>query len=366
MALSLAAFPQNGPEGWPGRSSSGMRPSMVRPCRCWAVGVLALAAVLVLPQRSTAQSALPAPLVTNEAENETARSAAMGGALRAWGYGTTAVFLNPANLAEMPVYHIEGIVQLTPEATRQAYGAVIMDSITNRLAGGVSVVGSFVDPDGLDRTTLDVRLALAYPITERLLLGVGGRYMRATQLGNGPLGDSKVSGGLVDGEGRHPFLSTATFDAGLTIKATEGLAISVVGQSLTFLGNGVLPTIVGGGIAYSGSGFTAEVDGLADLDSWGKPTARVMAGGEYLIAGSFPIRAGYRYDQGPDNHALSFGLGYITREFSVEASVRRALDEVGPTNVVVSLAYFLESSGLVKSNRGEPSAASGPKLTGAW
>ncbi len=322
---------------------------MVRPCRCWAAGVIALAVVLVLPQRSTAQSALPAPLVTNEAENETARSAAMGGALRAWGWGTTAVFQNPANLASRPAYHIEGVVQLTPEAARQAYGAVIMDSITNKLAGGVSVVGSFVDPDGLDRTTLDVRVALAYPITERFIMGVGGRYIRATQLGTGPLGDSKVSGGLVDGEGRHPLLATATFDAGLTIKATEGLAISVVGQNLTFLNNGILPTTVGGGIGYSASGFTAEVDGLADLNSWGKPTARVMAGGEYLIAGSFPIRVGYRYDQGADNHSVSAGFGYITREFSIEASVRRAVEEQGPTTVVIGLAYFLESSGLVKS-----------------
>ena len=34
---------------------------------------------------------------------------------------------------------------------------------------------------------------------------------------------------------------------------------------------------------------------------------------------------GYRYDQGPDMHFLSAGLGYIAKEFSVEASVRRGL-----------------------------------------
>ncbi len=288
----------------------------------------------------------------------------MGGAARAWGWGTTAVFQNPANLAERPAYHIEGIVQLTPEAARQAYGAVIMDSITNKLAGGVSVIGSFVDPDGLDRTTLDVRIGIAYPITDRFLVGLGGRYVRATQLGTGPLGDSKVSGGLVDGEGRHPFVATATFDAGITIRATEGLSISVVGQNLTFVSNGVLPTIVGGGIGYSSSGFTIEVDGLADLHSWGAPTARIMAGGEYLIAGQFPLRAGYRYDQGADDHSVTAGFGYITREFSIEAAVRRALEERGPTTVVVSLAYFLESSGLVRQNSSLPAAARGTSLAG--
>lgn len=323
---------------------------MGRPYRWWCAGVLTLAAVLIVPQRATAQSSLPAPLRTNLGENETARSAAFGGAMRAWGWGTTAMFLNPANLAEERAYHLEGVVQLTPEAARQAYGAVIMDSITNKLAGGVAVVGSFVDPDGIDRTTLDVRVGLSYPISDRFLLGLAGRYIRATQLGTGPLGNSKLSGGLMDVEGRFPFVSTATFDAGLTVKVTEGLAISVLGTSLTYPNNGVLPTTVGGGIGYSGSGFTIEVDGLADLTTWGKPTARVMAGAEYVIRESFPLRAGYRFDQGADQHSLSAGIGYVTREFSVEASVRRALDEQGPTSVVLGLAYFLESSGLVKSS----------------
>lgn len=322
---------------------------MRRPCRWWCAGVLTLAAVLIVPQRATAQSPLPAPLRTNEGENETARSAALGGAMRAWGSGTAAMFLNPANLAEVPAYHIEGVAQLTPEAARQAYGAVIMDSITNKLAGGVAVVGSFVDPDGLDRTTLDVRVGLSYPISDRFLLGVAGRYVRATQLGAGPLGASKFSGGLVDGEGRFPFVATGTFDAGLTIKLTQSLALSVLGTGLTYPNNGVLPTTVGGGIGYSGSGFTLEADGVADLTTWGQPTARAMAGAEYVVADRFPIRLGYRYDQGADQHSVSGGLGYVTREFSVEASVRRAIDEVGPTTVVIGLAYYLESSGLVKS-----------------
>ncbi len=322
---------------------------MHRPSRCWFVGLLALAAVLVFSQRSTAQSKLPAPLTTNEGDNETARSAGMAGGLRAWGSGTSAMFLNPANLAEAQAYHLEGIVQLTPEASRQAYGAAIMDSITNRLAGGVSFVGSFIDPDGLNRQSMDGRISLAYPISDRFLIGLGGRYFRGTQLGTGPFGNSKFSGGLVDGTGgRSPFVETVTFDAGVTLKPTEALAISLVGQNLTFPNNGVLPTILGGGIGYAASGFTIEVDGLADLNSWGTPTARVLGGAEYLVGGIVPLRAGYRFDQGAEQHSLSFGVGYVSREFSIEAAVRRAIDDRGPTTVVIGLAYFLESSGLIK------------------
>jgi hypothetical protein len=288
-------------------------------------------------------------LTTNEGENETARSAALGGAVRGWGSGTTSIFYNPANLAEAQAYHLEGIVQLTPEASRQAYGAAIMDSITNRLAGGVAFVGSFIDPDGLNRQTMDGRLALAYPISDKFLVGLGGRYFRGTQLGTGPFGNSKFSGGLVDGTGgRSPFVETFTFDAGITLRATEGLSISAVGQNLTFANNGVLPTLLGGGIGYTASGFLLEVDGLADMNSWGKPTARVMAGAEYLIAGMLPLRVGYRFDQGAEQHSVSVGFGYVSREFSIEGAVRRAIDDRGPTTVVLGLAYFLESSGLIK------------------
>lgn len=325
-----------------------MRRSMHRLSRRWIAGFLALASAFTVTARSAAQSKLPPPLTTNEGDTETARSAGMNGAARAWGSGTSAMFYNPANLAETRAYHLEGIVQITPEAARQAYGAVIMDSITNRLAGGVSFVASFIDPDGMNRQSLDGRLSLGYPITDRFLVGLGGRYYRGTQLGVGPFGESAFSGGLADGTTRKPFLETFTFDAGLTIRATDGLAISVVGQNLTFLNNGVLPAIVGGGIGYAASGFTIEIDGLADLNSWGKPTARVMGGAEYAIAGVVPIRAGYRYDQGAEQHVLSFGLGYNSREFGIDAAVRRALDERGPTTVVIGLAYYLEASGLMK------------------
>lgn len=321
---------------------------MQRPPFRWIAGVLALAAAITVTAESAAQSKLPTPLTTNEGDTETARSAGMNGAARAWGSGTSAMFYNPANLAETQAYHLEGIVQLTPEAARQAYGAAIMDSITNRLAGGVSFVASFLDPDGLNRQSLDGRLGLGYPITDRFLVGIGGRYYRGTQLGVGPFGESAFSGGLSDGTTRKPFLETFTFDAGLTIRPTEGLALSVVGQNLTFMNNGVLPALLGGGIGYATNGFTIEVDGLADLNSWGRPTARVMAGAEYLIAGMVPVRAGYRYDEGAAQHVLSAGLGYTSREFGIEASVRRALEERGPTTVVIGLAYYLESSGLVK------------------
>jgi hypothetical protein len=293
-------------------------------------------------------TSLPLPLAWNYGEHDTTRSLALGGAVKALGSGTTAVLTNPANLTLTRAYHIEALAQLTPEASRQVYGGAIMDSLTGKLAGGVGVFGGFMDPQGVDRSSIDVRLALSYGLGDRVFLGLGGRYLKLNQGGIGPFGDSPVSGGLKNADGaRGPVFENITFDAGLTLRATEGLHIGVHGQNLTFAGHGFLPSTVGGGIGYGTKDFSLEVDGVADFHSYQSIAARVMAGGEYLIAGHVPLRAGYRWDQGADMHFASLGLGYVAREFSVEVSARRGIADVAPTQIVVGLAYFLESSGLL-------------------
>ena len=274
----------------------------------------------------------------------------MGGALRAAGNGTTAPFLNPANLALTRVYHIEAMGQLTPEYGRQVYGGAIVDSTTSKVAGGVAVTGGFLDPKGPDRSWLDVRLALALPIGENFFIGLGGRYLKLTENGDGPLGKSKVSGGLKDPSGgRFALVNIPTFDAGLTVKAGDIVYIGLSGQNLTFPSNSYLSTKIGGGVAVATKDFTIEADGVADLNSYKNPTARVMAGGEYLLIDHIPLRLGYRFDQGAKSHALSGGVGYTSREFSIEASVRRTLVGPNATMIFFGVAYFLESSGLTKT-----------------
>lgn len=302
---------------------------------------------------------LPPQLAYAYGENETPRAAAFGGALRALGNGTSSIFLNPSAMVETRLYHIEALAQWAPEAGRQVYGGVVVDSVTGPLAGAISLVGGFVDmgSGGLQRSYLDARVALAYPLSDRLFVGLGGRYAKITQdgtLGQGGFGDSPFSGGLLEDpknpdEGRSAFVDTFTFDAAITVKATDSIYIAAVGQNLTFPDNGLLPTTVGGGVGIGTRDFSIEVDGLADLHSYTDATARIMAGGEYLVADHVPLRAGYRFDQGAGQHALSFGAGYIGTQFSIEATVRRALTADGPTTIVLGLAYHLESTGLTRS-----------------
>jgi hypothetical protein len=290
---------------------------------------------------------LAPPLAYAYGENETARSLATGGAMRALGNGTTAPYLNPANMALGRVYRIEAFGQLTPEVTRALGGATIVDSITSstRIAGALSAVGGVVDPQGLDRTLLDVRAAVAYPIGDRFFIGLGGRYLRMTQRGTGPLGKSTISGGLPDGA----FVDNMTFDAGVTVRVTDQLHIGLVGQNLTHPGHGLLPTTVGGGIGYGGKDFSLEADAVADFDTWGKTTVRAMAGGEYLAGDHYPLRLGYRFDQGPSVHMISGGIGYVGKEFAIELSTRRTLStSINATMFVLSLTYHLEQRLLSK------------------
>lgn len=336
------------------------------------VGLFAAASLAVVlgaePAFAQDSQGEPSPLVTGETplpfgfnygEVDTTRSGGMSGALRAAGNGTSAVFLNPAAMALSKLYHIEAFGQITPEYGRQVYGGVVVDSITNKLAGGTSVSGGFLDSfsdvaTSVDRTWVDVRLALAYPIVDGFAVGLGGRYLKLTENGSGPFGTgSKASGGLRDpeGDGRLSMLNVPTFDAGISIAAGDLIKIGLAGQNLTFPDNGILPTTAGGGVAVANEDFTIEVDGVADFTSYLTPTARLMAGGEYLLVNHIPLRVGYRFDQGADSHQLSGGFGYLASEFMVEASVRRTL--VGPetTEIIFGVAYFLESSGL--TGRGE-------------
>ncbi len=297
---------------------------------------------------------LPTPVLYGYGENETTRSGAMGGALRGLGSGTSALFLNPAAMTATRVYHIEAQAQLAPEAGRQLYTANVVDSVTGRLAGAASITGGFVDPNATHRSLIDVRVAFAYPVSDRFSIGLGGRWLKLNQEAvTAPFTLDGISGGLGDPAGkrgsRFSFVNALTFDVGLNVRLGDNVYLAAAGQNLTYPKNALLPTTVGGGLGFGNANLSIEADGIADLTSWGKPTARLMIGGEYLAGDHVPIRLGYRFDQGAKLHTLSAGLGYIASEFSIEGTVKRTLSDPGVTTMIFSVAYFLESSGLTRA-----------------
>jgi len=284
----------------------------------------------------------------NYSEVETPRIAGTGGALRASSNSLSALFINPANLAATRVYHIGAFAQIWPEASRQSYGAGAVDSIvsSSRIAGGVGATYNIQDADGMNRRWTDIRFALAYPIADQLFLGLGGRYTWLYQNGLGPLGTSLASSGLPNARIVRGF----GLDAGATLRPNEHFAFSVVGNNLTNPDTGFQPTSVGGGIALSFGDFGGEVDGVADFTTWDHTTARAMVGLEGLFADHLEVRLGYRYDSGAESHGVGGGLGYVEKNFDLDASVRRTVVGEGATAIVFGFTYHLDSSGLVPSS----------------
>jgi hypothetical protein len=288
---------------------------------------------------------VPPEVGYNYDEIETPRITATGGAQRALSNSLSALFVNPANMASARVYHLGAFAQIWPESKRQSYGAAAIDSLSSstRLAGGLGATYNLQDPDGLDRTWTDLRFALAFPFSDQFLAGAGGRHLWLSQNGYGPFGPSLASGGLEDAQ----IVKGFAFDAGVTLKPSKQFALSLVGNNLGPTGHGFQPTSVGGGIGFANDTVALGADVVTDFATWGETTVRAMAGGEVLIAGRFPIRAGYRFDQAAESHAPSFGLGYVDKAFSIDVSVRHAFAEHGATAVVFGFVYHLESSGIM-------------------
>ena len=304
------------------------------------------AGTLAAPRAAHADpSKLPPEVGYNYNELETGRSAALGGATRALGPDVTALFTNPANMAASRVYHLSAIAQIWPEAGRQSYGAAAVDSVTSRLAGGLSGTYTQQDPDGLKRKITDVRFGLAYPLSERIFVGATGKYLKLRQDGLGPFGQSYASGGIQN----DAIINTWSFDAGITAKPADALSLSLVGTNLTNPGTGLRPLSLGGGAAFGTQDFSLEADMVGDFTTYQKTKTRLMAGGELLVGDHVPLRAGYRYDDGLKSHAISGGLGYIDTSFAVELSVRRVVSGDAATAITIGLSYFLESSGLTRS-----------------
>jgi hypothetical protein len=276
-------------------------------------------------------------------EIEGTRSLAFGGAQTALGTSTTALYLNPANLALARVYHFEALAAVSPEAQRQSYGGAVVDSSTSKLAGGVAGTWNLQDPNGINRQWTDVRLGIGYSLGDRFAVGAAGRYLRLSQAtGTGPLGSSPVSDGLSSS----PVLNTLTFDIGATLIPVDGFKIAAVGKNLTNPGTAFAPTTVQGGIGYGSEIFSIEGDVLGDFTTYSAVRARVMLGGELFLGGHVPIRLGYRYDDGTKTNALAVGLGYVESSWSFEVSGRHDVSGDHPsTMIVASVRFFYNPEG---------------------
>jgi hypothetical protein len=331
------------------------------PARPTSAFFASLVATLIASQASADPSSTSTEQAYDLGDIESPRAMAFGGAQAALGTSTTALYSNPANLALARVYHFEGLGAWSPQAQRQSYGGGIADSATNQLAarpagtdvanglaGGMAGVWSTMDPDGINRQWTDVRVALAYPITETLFFGLTGRYLTVNQsTGRGPLINPATMTDLVsDGTPSSALTNIFTFNAGLTFRPVKPLALAVLGQNLTYPGRPIAPTTLTGAIGLNLEVFSAEFDTMVDFTTYGSPRARAMLGMEVFMFHRFAARIGYRIDAGQKTHSFSTGIGWVDKHFSVEASLRQDVIADHPnTMIVLGLRYFYDYGG---------------------
>lgn len=311
-----------------------------------AAAAIAAALVALAPARARAQTTISTSpeQAYDLGQIPTARAVGMGGALNALGVSTSALYLNPANMALARVYHIEALGAYSPEAKRQTYGLSVVDSVDNsaHVAGGFGGNWSEIDPSGLHRLWTDLRGALALPLGNNFALGATGRWLRVDQgLAEGPFGRSLASDGTPNG----PLVNALTFDAGATATIGDSLRIGVVGHNLVNA-SPLAPTTGVAGIGFQTPVFSVEADGMLDFTTYSSVEGRVMVGGELFLADRYAIRAGYGYDTGLKISTPSLGFGYIDPTWAVEIAVRHDIvAEHAETLGVVSLRYFYDATG---------------------
>lgn len=317
--------------------------------RQWLCRTISAIALFSSTTASAQENAYRAPEYGYQyGEIEGPRTLAVGGAARAYGLSTSALPINPANIAAQRIYHFEALFALDIRARKLQYAGAIIDSVTSRLAMGVLASKTDLGNDGdpYRRGALDVRVAAAYPFGDKLSFGVSGHYMRVTQDGRGPLGDSSVS----RSEGDDPNFKVFTFDAGFALALTEAVRLGAVGYNLTGTGSGLAPLMVGGGLGFKLGDLTAEANVVGvDRTTWGAWKTRFMLGGEYLAGDHYPLRLGYSFDQGTRRHSVSGGLGYVDKSFAIDGGIRGDVaapnDPFGRALVFsVSLRYFYETA----------------------
>jgi hypothetical protein len=298
----------------------------------------------LLAAQANAQDESKALIGFNYGEIETARIAAVGGGQRALATSVGALFTNPAGMASTRVYHLAALGQIWPEASRQSYGAAAVDSSVSsaQLAGGFGGTWNVQDKDELDRQWTDLRFALAYPFSDTFSLGLGAHYLWLQQNGLGPLGESLASGGLHD----QMIVRAVGVDAGATVRPSESFYVGLVANNFNDPGHGFMPLSIGGGLGIAADVITLEADAVADFTTWDRTTWRGMGGGTLLLAESYPISLGYRYDSGAKSHAVSAGLGYATKEFSAELACRRVVVGEKMTAFVLELRYHVDALGV--------------------
>lgn len=235
--------------------------------------------------------------------------------------GTEAVFVNPGAIGIRGGYVAEtlGVNERRGATTTSRYlGALVVDAVSSPIAASF---GYFSSMEGAQRGALYL-LGLAGPITDKVHVGVQGRYLK--------LGGSEP-------------IDAITVDAGLNFEVSSLVTIGVAGFNLVPTNHALLlPQSMGAGLVV---GSDTSIRVLADWKGYflpqGEMASRYSAGVEALLGGMVALRAGWIRDDLLRTSWLSAGIGLVTGDgFAIDAGYKQSLDSTSARQMALSLRYY--------------------------
>lgn len=292
-------------------------------------------------------TALCASTASAQEFSQGVRSGGMGEAFTSVASGTDAIYHNPAGAARAVMYSVEAGYEYTP--TGNVLSASVIDSKTNpNVAAGIGY-GFYFGRDDDDVRGHDIRLGLAVPVLpDRISVGVGGRWLIVS--------DTVLQENAEGEEVRTDvqLMNGPTLDAGIMFKATSQFHFGISGQNLIPQCSkaacaGVAPQLITGGASFATeSGITISGDVGIDLSTRAElggentdPALDAGGGAEYLIGGVVPLRAGYQYKGGFDQHLLTFGAGWRSQVAGVDLGYQLDLEDSSNMYFMGSFSIYM-------------------------
>ncbi|MAQ18001.1 MAG: hypothetical protein CMN30_24790 [Sandaracinus sp.] len=275
----------------------------------------------------------PSAEAPREETYETARGVGMGLGARATAQGTSALAYNAANIGMAQLYHIETMASFVPGDRAWMYGGAIVDSITSKMAAGLSFHGFYGSGDRALRG-YDGRLALGLPLSQKIGLGLSARYINLRSRQENSDGESVGAG-----------VKAFTLDASIRVTPVDGLHIALLGNNLIRTDSPLAPLTLGGGLGYAfGNLFSVSGDILVDLTTFEQAELLFGVGIEYLAGESFPLRVGYRRDQGRVLNQITASVGYVDQQFGMDIALRQdiAYEPGNDTQLLLNIRYHVQ------------------------
>lgn len=258
------------------------------------------------------------------------RELALGESLRAAGQGRTAAVLNPAGVALVRSYTIEGIFGRMGDDTTLASMAVC-DAVTSPVAACLTYDYFKHQPAGGERKFHQVGVSTSVPILPSVLFGITQKYVWYDEAG---------TAASPDDNSRDHYAA----DAGLIVKLGTSFSLAGVGYNLVGADDDQNPRAIGSGVAFGvGGALLVAADARWNLESG---DGRYGSGIEYFFSGDggqqgVPIRAGYVYDSTGQAQFVTGGLGYVTPRVGIDAGIRKQVSKGDDLAFQFGLRFFL-------------------------